>query len=169
MDGFKSAQDDGRPCNITLGVPSSQCKTTIYNNQRWHYHYPSEDKYQFLYESYPEVINPIEGATSELFIVWMRTAGLPNFRKLYGKIHSDFKKGDKLNFRIKSNFEVNSFDGSKSLVISTLGNFGGKNSFLGLSYIVVGGVSLVLAIGFSLKTILHPRELGDTHFLGWDT
>lgn len=28
------------------------------------------------------------------FIVWMRTAGLPNFRKLYGEISEDLKKGD---------------------------------------------------------------------------
>jgi hypothetical protein len=29
----------------------------------------------------------------EHFIVWMRTAGLPNFRKLYGKIEDDLPKG----------------------------------------------------------------------------
>ena len=29
----------------------------------------------------------------EHFIVWMRTAGLPNFRKLYGKVTEDLKKG----------------------------------------------------------------------------
>ena len=27
--------------------------------------------------------------TDEHFIVWMRTAGLPNFRKLWGKIEED--------------------------------------------------------------------------------
>jgi hypothetical protein len=30
----------------------------------------------------------------EHFVVWMRTAGLPNFRKLWGKIESDLIAGD---------------------------------------------------------------------------
>lgn len=33
--------------------------------------------------------------------------------------------------QVEANFEVDSFDGGKSIVISTVGNFGGKNSFLG--------------------------------------
>jgi hypothetical protein len=30
---------------------------------------------------------------AEHFIVWMRTAGLPNFRKLFGKINTNLLKG----------------------------------------------------------------------------
>ena len=41
---------------------------------------------QFLYETYPDIVNPIEGVLNEHFIVWMRTAGLPRFRKVYGRI-----------------------------------------------------------------------------------
>lgn len=37
---------------------------------------------------------------NEHFIVWMRTAGLPTFRKLYGKIHEDFKEDDILRFQV---------------------------------------------------------------------
>jgi len=32
--------------------------------------------------------------TDQHFIVWMRTAGLPNFRKLYGRIDKDLEKGE---------------------------------------------------------------------------
>lgn len=46
---------------------------------------------QYLYETYPEVVSPIEGVLNEHFIVWMRTAGLPRFRKLYGKIEEQIE------------------------------------------------------------------------------
>jgi hypothetical protein len=34
-------------------------------------------------------LNNFPNIILEHFIVWMRTAGLPNFRKLYGKIEED--------------------------------------------------------------------------------
>lgn len=139
-------------------------KTDIY----YLYWYPDNDSVQYLYESYPKVVSPIEGVENEHFIVWMRTAGLPTFRKLFGKIHNDVKKGDVLSFELDLNFEVDSFDGSKALVISTLGDFGGKNSFLGISYVVVGSISLLLGLLFALKQAVNPRQLGDTRFLGWN-
>lgn len=138
-------------------------------NTSWKYWYPNDENTQYLYESYPMIVSPIEGVENEHFIVWMRTAGLPTFRKLYGKIHSSLKKGDQLEFNIIANFEVDSFGGSKSLVLSNLGEFGGKNSFLGVSYIVVGSISLLLGFLFALKQLISPRQLGDTRYLGWNT
>jgi len=167
--GFKSSIAGDLSCAETLGVSADECGNTTYEGSTWYYYYPDSSTTQYLYESFPQVINAIEGVTNEHFIVWMRTAALPRFRKLYGVIHSDFKSGDSLSFAVENNFEVTSFDGSKSLVISTLGSFGGKNSFLGISYIVVGSVSLLLAILFGIKQLVHRRELGDTTYLGWNS
>lgn len=145
------------------------CNTYVDSDgQVWKYYYPNDDSVQYLYESYPMVVNPLEGVENEHFIVWMRTAGLPTFRKLYGKIHDSLKKGDILTFQVVANFEVDSFGGSKSIVISNLGEFGGKNSFLGISYIVVGSISLLLGVLFALKQLISPRQLGDTRYLGWN-
>ena len=132
------------------------------------YSYPDDDKYQYLYETYPGIISPIDGVTDEHFIVWMRTAGLPNFRKLYGRIEADMKKGDVLNFNVTQNFDVSSFDGSKSIVISTVGEFGGKNPFLGIAYIVVGAISLFFGCLFLAKHIISPRKMGDISKLHWN-
>ncbi|GLD99175.1 hypothetical protein PINS_up007893 [Pythium insidiosum] len=107
------------------------------------------------------------GVKDEHFIVWMRTAGLPSFRKLYGRIDKDLEAGTKLQFLVSSNFLVKTFDGKKSLVISTTSWFGGRNPFLGVAYIVVGSLCMLLAILFFAKHKLSPRKLGDTRYLVW--
>jgi len=103
----------------------------------------------------------------EDFIVWMRTAGLPTFRKLYRKINRDFLAGDQLVINITNVFPVSSFNGQKSIVISTTSWLGGKNDFLGLAYIVVGIICLCLAIIFFIKSKVSPRPLGDIKYFHW--
>lgn len=68
--------------------------------------------------------------TNEHFIVWMRTAGMPNFRKLWGKIHAGVPAGT-YTLTIKNNYDVSAYDGKKKFILSTTNAFGGKNTFLG--------------------------------------
>ena len=96
--------------------------------------------------------------TDEHFIVWMRPAGLPNFRKLWGRItDTDLKAGSQIEVKIDNNFDVSSFNGKKYLILSTVNAFGGKNSFLGISYIVLGGISIILAFVFVIGYNLHSK------------
>lgn len=90
-------------------------------------------------------------------MVWMRTAALPTFRKLYGRIETDLEANEKITVVIQNNYNTYSFDGKKKLVISTATWIGGKNDFLGRMYLVVGGTSLLLALVFSLLYIFKPR------------
>ena len=83
----------------------------------------------------------------EHFIVWMRTAGLPNFRKLYGKIDEDLKKGS-YDLNIVNNYNVESFAGSKYFVLSTTNVLGGTNYFLAVCYIIVGALCIMFGIIF---------------------
>lgn len=48
--------------------------------------------------------------TDEHFIVWMRTAGLPSFRKLWGKIEKRLEPGT-YSLTIDNNYDVSSFEG----------------------------------------------------------
>ena len=66
-----------------------------------------------------------------------------------------------------ANFDVRRFKGTKSLVISTTSWFGGKNNFLGYSYIVVGVLCMLLSALFGAKHMINPRKLGDTRYLVW--
>lgn len=99
------------------------------------------------------------------FVVWMRTAGLPTFRKLYRVINEDLVG----NYRIyiHNTYDVTGFDGHKYIVLSTTSWLGGKNPFLGYAYIIVGSVCIVLALIFGLKQAISPRATGDTTYLEW--
>lgn len=90
----------------------------------------------------------------EDFIVWMRTAGLPTFRKLYRRIPTSLEPGDYA-LTIQNGvgatptnpatgkaqtqlYPVHPFGGTKSVVLTTTSYIGGKNDFLGYAYIIVG-------------------------------
>jgi len=154
-------------CASVLGSEYSDCKTYVSDGSTYFYWYPYDNSTQYLYESFPMVVSPIEGVKNEHFVNWMRTAGLPNFRKLYGKIDTDIAAGDTLVFNLTLNFEVSSFGGSKTLVVATISDFGAKNYALGMSYIAIGSVSLGIGVLFAAKRIFDPRPLGDVRVLGW--
>jgi hypothetical protein len=116
---------------------------------------------QWINETYPGV----GSVENEHFIVWMRTAALPTFRKLYGHIDSTIPAGTTLTFDVEANFQVASFDGKKAIVLSTTSFLGGKNPFLGIAYLVVGSLCVFLAVVFGIKQFFGGRRLGDTSFL----
>jgi hypothetical protein len=153
-DGFKYelATNRSAPCTLS-GIDASDCKQWCDPNSGscYNFYYPDESTTQYLYETYPDQISPIDGVTDEHFIVWMRTATLPTFRKLYGKIHANFNSGDVLTLGVTANYEVSSFGGSKKLVITTVGEFGGQNSFPGLAFITTGAFAFVLAAFYGVK------------------
>lgn len=103
----------------------------------------------------------------EDFIVWMRTAGLPNFKKLYRIIDQDLQPGQ-YQVDIRNNYPVSEFDGRKYVVLSTTTWIGGKNPFLGWAYIVVGIICFLQGVVFGIKHKLSPRKLGDTKYLDWN-
>ena len=120
---------------------------------------------QFIDQTYPGVAN----VSNEHFIVWMRVAALPSFRKLYGRIATDIPAGTAMTFTLQANFPVTGFDGKKSLVLSTVSFLGGKNPFLGVAYMAVGALCVALALCFGLRQLCGGRRLGDTTFLVWST
>lgn len=81
------------------------------------------------------------------FIVWMRTAGLPNFRKLYAVIENNLKQGT-YQLVISSAYDVSAFNGKKSFVLSTTNSLGGQNYFMAIAYIVVGSLCIVFSVIF---------------------
>ena len=95
----------------------------------------------------------------ERFIVWMRPAALPDFRKPWGKIDKTLKKGEYI-LTIENNYPVKSFKGEKYFILSTVNALGGKNYFLAILYFVVGGISIAAGILFYFG---HKRYNSDSN------
>ena len=123
--------------------------------------YERPDKFQYLYETYPDNISPLVGVEDEHFMVHMRTAALPHFRKLYGKISTDVEKGESVTFAVESRFWVRKFGGDKYLTMTTLSNFGGADHFTSVAYIVVGVICCAVALLFVGLQQVQPRVIGD--------
>lgn len=90
------------------------------------------------------------GFINQDFLVWMRRAALPNFRKLYRRItEGDYAEGlpaGNYTLKISYNYPVLSFDGRKKVVFSNVSWMGGKNEFLGIAYLVIGSLCVVMSI-----------------------
>lgn len=99
------------------------------------------------------------GFINEDFIVWMRTAALPTFRKLYGIIErkdtmSATLPSGNYSLEVMYHYTVHSFDGRKRMILSTISWMGGKNPFLGIAYITVGSICFFLGV---VLLIIHHK------------
>ncbi|XP_053310705.1 cell cycle control protein 50B-like [Spea bombifrons] len=105
------------------------------------------------------------GFINEDFIVWMRTAALPTFRKLYRRIESgNFTEGLPVGqylLKIIYNFPVLSFEGRKKVVFSSVSWMGGKNPFLGIAYLVFGSLCTLLGFIMLIVFIKYQERADD--------
>lgn len=88
---------------------------------------------------------------NEDFMVWMRTSTYRNWKKLYRRIETDLEN-DTYYLRATSKYPVEGFGGQKFFFISETTWFGGPNEVLGISYLVVGGVTFLLATIFLIRS-----------------
>ncbi|KAL0363068.1 UNVERIFIED_CONTAM: ALA-interacting subunit [Sesamum calycinum] len=155
--GFIQSSQD-KTCNRTLtfhiGTYSGFIifiSTAILNNKVHSYGSGGAKEYHIMLLSEQEDL-----------IVWMRTAALPTFRKLYGKIEVDLQAGDVINVTLQNRYNTYSFNGKKKLVLSTTSWLGGKNDFVGIAYLTVGGLCFFLAMATwrSHLFVMEPESRG---------
>lgn len=105
----------------------------------------------------------------------MRTAGLPTFTKLYGRNDTATLPAGQYQVLIYlsmivvtvtaspltdvqfSDYPVQGYKGTKSLVISTVSWIGGKNPFLGWAYVAASAVFVFLALAGTIRHLVKPR------------
>jgi len=97
----------------------------------------------------------------EHFMVWMRPSPLPNFRKLWGRIEEELKEGTEITVEVKNNYDVSllfSPNATKYLIISPVNSFGGKNLFLAIGCLILGGASLILGVIFLIGFKMRAKK-----------
>ncbi|KAK0610259.1 Phospholipid-transporting ATPase IC [Lasiodiplodia hormozganensis] len=97
----------------------------------------------------------------EGFVVWMRTAALPNFRKMAMRNDGEGMPAARYQVDIEDNYDVSSFGGTKSIVITTRGNVGSKSSNLEGFCMLVGCVTFILGVAFAVTGRMKSRRLSD--------
>ncbi len=98
--------------------------------------------------------------TKERFITWIKISPFPDFRKSWGVINEDMPKGS-YKITIQNNWNATIFGGQKWIILSQTNSFGGKNEFLAYSYLVIGAISIILAIAFVFRKIRRPKGVLD--------
>jgi hypothetical protein len=92
----------------------------------------------------------------EDLMVWMRTASLPNFRKIHRVIHTPLEPGT-YELVVNEFFDVKSFKGNKGILLRNHSWLYARNYTLGIFFTTGGAISLVIAIASFAR--LHMKKL----------
>ena len=117
-------------------------------------------------ENYKNTSNfskPWLNIADEHFLVWMRPAPFANFTKLYGRINQDIEPNTIITVNITHGKYYNETEYiesgiNKSIIITTVNSFGGKNKDLALSYWAFGILCIVIGIAFIIGFKCHEKK-----------
>lgn len=106
---------------------------------------------------YTEEHPPPNLEIDQAFQVWMRTAGLPTFSKLAQRNDDDTMEAGTYRVDISDFFPAHIYGGTKAIIISTRTVMGGRNPYLGIAFVVVGGLCILLGAIFTATHLIKPR------------
>ncbi|KAG2216251.1 hypothetical protein INT45_010117 [Circinella minor] len=116
---------------------------------------------------YDEQHPPPNLKVMERLMVWMHMAALPDFRKIWARNDHDDLPADRWRVHIDMNFETLQYQGTKWIVLSNTTPLGGRNPYIGIAYLAIGGLCVLIGLIFALAQLIKPRKLGDENYLSW--
>ncbi|CAH6720445.1 alkylphosphocholine resistance protein Lem3p [[Candida] jaroonii] len=166
LTGVNGTSDDYKMTNkgIAWKSDANRFKKTEYSPDEvvpppnWYKKYPKG----YTEDNMPNV------ETWEEFQNWMHPAGLPTFNKLALRNDDDELPAGTYQIEVGLHFPVLPFKGGKYIYISQRSVMGGKNYFLGYSWIAGGGCCFILAIALLIVNVIKPRKTGDVNLLSWN-
>ncbi|KAI9317952.1 CDC50/LEM3 family [Dichotomocladium elegans] len=124
------------------------------------------------YKRYPNGYtkeNLFDPTQNEHFLVWMRTSWYPTFRKLYSRYDENVSlQPGTYAIQVDLNYDIRTYGGTKSIILSGTSFLGDRNPFMGLAYIVTGCACAFLGLAFLAWHFFLPRKLGDHDRLSWN-
>lgn len=98
---------------------------------------------------------------------WMAPAALADFSNMVLRSDEDLGKGV-YQTNVGLHFPTVEYNGKKIIYITTSSAIGGRNSFLGVAWIIGGAICLALALAVFVGVLLKGRKSGDTSLLSWN-
>lgn len=97
------------------------------------------------------------------FSMWMDTAAFPNFKKLYGiaKSNKEYLEPGNLSIYAMNYYNTSAFDGTKSVILASVGDSPFAIKYLSFAFIVFGGVLILTAVAIFLfrpKSNISPAR-----------
>lgn len=99
---------------------------------------------------------------------WMSPAVFSDFSNLIMRNDKDTLGKGLYQVNVGMHFPTTEYKGSKMIYLSTSSKIGGKNSFLGISWIIAGGICVLLSIVLGFGSLVKGRRSGDTSLLSWN-
>lgn len=138
----------------------------------------TDQKYMFadyIPQFFNPLINRLRGGSNittlvkkdQHFIIWMRLAPLPSFRKLWGIINDqELLPGDQLQLTVTNRYNSFGFDGKKSIVVSSATWLGSRNPFMGIVFLITGCLFVTAGVMYLVVAVwIRPRKFGDLSVL----
>ncbi|KAG5417640.1 LEM3 [Candida metapsilosis] len=128
---------------------------------------PPPNWYKMFPDGYNETNVP-DISTWPQFQNWMRPSALATFNKLALRNDTASLQNGTYQINVGLHFPVLPYKGGKYIYISQRSVIGGKNDFLGIAWMVGGGICFILGLTLLVINFIKPRKTGDVNLLSWN-